>query len=526
MASRTEEIPKKRSRPRVAGSGISKGTTCKYFLHVNKKKVQVCRATFLDVLCETDSFVRRIVSAKTLSGTVHNDKRGKKTPKKKLSSDKKQEVLDHINSYPKYVSHYCRNQTSQQYLPSHLSYEAMHRSYKEKVSKPVSYWTYRRIFKTLNLKFKQPNKDTCAKCDSFAMKMKVTADDTEKEKIRQEMELHKRKADAGYLLKRESRKKFEPDETKRVLIFDLEQCLPTPFLKCSEVYYARQLYVFNLTIYDTSTKITHCYMWHEGEANRGANEIASCLFRHCLDELPESVKHVRFFSDSCTGQNKNSIVAAMFLALLQEKNSINTIDHIFLVPGHTRMECDNKHSVIERAKRTVECINVPSEWYSLVDAAGRTKPEKFPEGRFKVIQMQGAFYDFSELLSARGPLVKRSQDDDGNTFYYQKTCWFQYKKNTFTVSVKSSFNEDAHFQKVNFLRNKKHLHSGLQLASKLSPLPETSLISQKKKEDLLKLLKFVPSEHHQFYKNLKTEEVEEDMDPDLPSDQSIHCDSE
>ncbi|KAK3924824.1 Halomucin [Frankliniella fusca] len=527
VASRVEDLPKKRCRTRVDNSGVERKMNCKYFLFVNKEKVQVCRATFLNVLSETDAFVRRVVATKTTSGTVHMDKRGRKKPKHQLPSLKKQEVLDDIASYPKYISHYCRKQTASKYLPSHLTLEAMHRNYKKKVEKPVSYWTYRRVFKTLNLKFKQPNKDTCAKCDSYVMKIKICADETEKEKLLKEKELHLRKAESAYSLKRESRKRFEIDESKRVLIFDLEQCLPTPYLKCSEVYYARQLYVFNMTIYDTTTKITTCYMWHEGEAGRGANEISSCLFKHCLDEIPENVKHLRLFSDSCTGQNRNSIVAAMFHALLQEKKTIDVVDHVFLVPGHTRLECDNKHSVIENAKKTVETINVPSEWYELVDIAGRTNLEKFPDGGFRVVQMKDSFYDFSALLLAQGPLVKRLQDEDGNAFHYLKTHWFCYKKSKpFIVSVKSSFSEDALFNTVNFLRNKNQAKS-LQLTSHLKKLPGSVVIPKKKKEDLLKLLKFLSTEHHNFYKDLKTsEDIAKDLDPDLLSDSNYESDNE
>lgn len=82
------------------------------------------------------------------------------------------------------------------------------------------------------------------------------------------------------------------------------------------------------------------------------------LLPHMLHFVPRIVKHVVLFSDSCTGQNKNSIVVALFQAVLQETD-VATIDHIFLVPGHTRMECDNKHSVIERAKDKVATVDVP-----------------------------------------------------------------------------------------------------------------------------------------------------------------------
>lgn len=91
-------------------------------------------------------------------------------------------------------------------------------------------------------------------------------------------------------------------------------------------------------------------MWHEAIAKRGGNEVASCLYEH-LKALPVDVKNITFWSDSCFGQNKNSFVALMFAMFVSTVDNIETIDHKFLVPGHTHMECDVDHSVIERKKK-------------------------------------------------------------------------------------------------------------------------------------------------------------------------------
>jgi hypothetical protein len=40
----------------------------------------------------------------------------------------------------------------------------------------------------------------------------------------------------------------------------------------------------------------------------------------------------------------------MCLVALQNSETLQTIDHKFLVPGHTHMECDADHSIIERKK--------------------------------------------------------------------------------------------------------------------------------------------------------------------------------
>lgn len=235
----------------------------------------------------------------------------------------------------------------------------------------VSYETYRKIFNTTKRKFHAPKTDGCDTCDELDMKISAAPEGEEKIKLKNTKELHLRKAEKGYALKRESKEIARNDPTKRTLVFDLQQCLPTPYLKCKQIYYARQLYVYNFTINDPNSDSKHCYTWGEEEGARGSNEMSSCLLKHIRDEVPEGVKELKLFSDCCGGQNRNSTVAmSMFLAL-QEHPTLEVIDHLFLLPGHTFMtKVDNKHSIIERYKKKLLRVNVPSEWYKIVHEYG------------------------------------------------------------------------------------------------------------------------------------------------------------
>lgn len=91
-------------------------------------------------------------------------------------------------------------------------------------------------------------------------------------------------------------------------------------------------------------------MWHEGIASCGGNEIVSWLLAH-LKSLPQDVNSLLFYSDSCFGQNKKSIVALMFSIFASTTENIDYIDHKFMIPGHTHMECDVDHSIIESKKK-------------------------------------------------------------------------------------------------------------------------------------------------------------------------------
>ncbi|CAH1379272.1 unnamed protein product, partial [Tenebrio molitor] len=79
--------------------------------------------------------------------------------------------------------------------------------------------------------------------------------------------------------------------------FDLQAVPPLPNGNVSTFYYKSKLNVYNFTIFNISEKNGFCYMWHEGEAKRGANEIATCIFKYiekyCVG------KEIIFYSDNC-----------------------------------------------------------------------------------------------------------------------------------------------------------------------------------------------------------------------------------
>nr|CAI5842515.1 unnamed protein product [Callosobruchus analis] len=106
----------------------------------------------------------------------------------------------------------------------------------------------------------------------------------------------------------------------------------------------------------------HCVLWHEAEGSLTANEFSSilCSFLESavIPNLPNDNKIIILYSDGCTGQNRNSILANAFvnLCMLHEV----TIIQKYLEKGHAQMEVDSMHSCIEKKIRNRK-INIPAD---------------------------------------------------------------------------------------------------------------------------------------------------------------------
>jgi len=442
---------KKCSRTRKFDSHKNRTLTLNYFFELNGQCHSVCKDCFLKTLDEKEGFIRSVTKNKGLniSGIVNLDKRGKKSPKNKISDDRLTKVIEHINSFPSYESHCTRKLNDKKYLPSNLNLQKMYELYKQTIDGPVSRVIYEKEFHKLKLAFKKPSVDTCHKCDVLQMQIKVAEETIDEENLlasKNGLNSHQTAANLTYSTKGNDKVIAKNDSTKKCYSFDLQQCLPTPFLQSSVVFYKRQLWTFNLTIHDNCTGKSCNFMWHEGIAGRGANEIASCLYYHLKHNIQPNESEITFYSDTCGGQNKNTHVSAMFIKSIQELPNIKIINHTFLVAGHTLMECDIDHSMIEKSKKKSSTpIYHPHDWYQLVRGTGKAN-------KFQVVEMsQTDFFDFSNLL--KGPLMVHKLNTDKEQFKWQPVSWLQYTKTQKGVlNYKTTLEENEPFKTLSFLR--------------------------------------------------------------------------
>lgn len=496
IASAIEINPKKSQKTDLVKK--NREVSCKYYFYVQNNRIQVCKLCFINTLGEKKGFTELIIKKKRNSpvGVVLCDQRGLDPPKIKLQPDQIEQVKNHINQFPAYESHYCRQTTSKKYLNPDLSISKMYSLYKEQnIPNPVSLTVYLRIFHSLNLSFKQPKTDTCHKCDVFKMKILGTENVDEKNLLIAERDAHHNAAGKAYEMKRLDKSLSIQDPQKMVFAFDLQQCLPTPYLNTSVSFYKRQLWSFNLTAHNLSNDEAMCFLWDETISGRGSNQIASCIF-NLLQSIPSNVSEITFYSDTCGGQNKNNNVALMFLYAIQFLSSFKIINHKFLVSGHTHMECDSDHALIEKhKKRTTQKINHLNDWVQLIRACKNKKP-------FTVIPMNlEHFFDFAALSKNKGPFILKKTDTNGEKFYWRNVQWLQYRRESpYEIFFKNTLNEDDEFKTLSFRRR----GNNSKTLPELKIISETTLpISAAKKKDLLDLLPLIDRVFHDFYKNLK-----------------------
>lgn len=157
-------------------------------------------------------------------------------------------------------------------------------------------------------------------------------------------------------------------------------------------------------------------MWSESVASRGSHEICSCIIKY-LKLRPSQATHLIVYSDACGGQNRNINVACLWLYLVSNKDySYTTIDHEFMVSGHSYLPNDRDFGFIEKANRHTQSVYTPEEWCTLVETARVKNP-------FHVQPMRCD--DFASLAPARSEIVYRKMNTLNEKVEWLDIRWIQ-----------------------------------------------------------------------------------------------------
>lgn len=298
------------------------------------------------------------------------------------------------------------------------------------------------------------------------------------------------------------KERLQCEETLACAVYDFQHVLPCPKGETSLFYYKRKLSVFNFTMYDMKGRDVTCYMWHEGEAGRGGNEVATCVRRYIEAKSRDGKQEIIFFSDGCGGQNKNRFEFLMYLHMIS-KRVVRKITHYFLEKGHTQNEGDSVHACIDHAIKHVE-VYTPDQYYALARAARKCGEP------YSVKEMSHVdFLDYKSLA------VSKEQNCQWKKYQNEEQVkWSQVKVLQVdallggVIKVKTKHDGNWKYVKVQkkviALRRKPSLCN----TEPVKAYRERKRISQKKYKDINELKnKFVPVIYHNFFDTLaKSEE--------------------
>ncbi|KAK4883285.1 hypothetical protein RN001_006604 [Aquatica leii] len=130
----------------------------------------------------------------------------------------------------------------------------MHHLFCLEYKRNILYKIYWHILKTIfNIKFIFPRSDTCAGCNIYKDKLSDTFAKKELSALITQSELHLRKAQAFFGLRRKYKAQAEANEIE-CWPFDYIQNLPLCFIPSNSAFYVRQLWYYLFVIYNLENK--------------------------------------------------------------------------------------------------------------------------------------------------------------------------------------------------------------------------------------------------------------------------------
>lgn len=87
------------------------------------------------------------------------------------------------------------------------------------------------------------------------------------------------------------------------------------------------------------TQQIKCYIYHEGEPGKGANDVCSFLKDYLQTEVDNSVKKLRIFSENCRGHNKNNAMVRFLMSLVEFKKMLNRAERFYTVQQYIELLC-------------------------------------------------------------------------------------------------------------------------------------------------------------------------------------------
>ena len=381
----------------------------------------------------------------------------------------------------------------------------------------VKYEFYLKYFhENFNYRFGRPQVDTCIRCEELSVKLKSASLEAAKRVAAAEQIIHKRRSKKFYSKINEITALCQDNKNEDCvgLSFDFMQNLPLPHIPVQDVFYLRQLWLHCFGIHNMSTGKSKIYLYHEGVANKGANDVCSMLLKYINTSIPHSVKKLYLFSDGCPGQNKNTTVVRFLCSLIQISR-FNKIEHYFPIRGHSYLPNDRNFGTIKRKLKLHDRIYVPDQYKELIKASS---------SKFEVEMVQSedildfdnwwpSFYKKKCLsIDSYGTNIPKEQKI---TFCVSQYMSFSYERSAEGTVVTQEYINGMTSHKFRLVKPNT---STIELPhAKAYPAGKTP-IKKKKLEDLQKLHPFIGDAHKNFWEAIDQWPADDNGDEEIESE--------
>lgn len=476
-----------------------------YHVMFGNQREKVCQQAFISIFALSCKKIRRLRDLK-VNNEIAKDKRGRHTSNT-LPDDLKHKICEHISSFPVNISHYSGKEVK--YLASELNYRKMFNLFKNKnpeITK-TCYTTYWQYFKQEfpDLRFGQPQIDTCCTCESLNVKIKSPhLNDAAKRVAVAEMMVHKRKAKKYYacIKKEVEDKQNNVNENVLAITMDYMMNVPLPKIPVQELFYLRQLTGYVFCIQNIKQNKSTIFIYHEGQAKRGPDEVCSFLKQY-IDSVPMTYDEVHVYADNCGGQNKNHAVSRFFLALT-DTGRFKKVKQFFPVVGHSYSPCDRDFAIIKRSLRKCNRLYTIRELTELIVKSSVDRKFIVVEVNEKMIldfqSWWGKYYKRSPISQETKRKPKQQQTSFGISSYYH----FEYDTAAKGVcKAMSCINGLV----VNTFCLANSTRTPIQLPQDLLYTDIGVSMNPAKLEDIQKTLDYIPDEHKDYYLDIISKSI-------------------
>lgn len=474
----------------------------KYWLTSSAGRTQVCKTAFLSVFGISDDRLRRIRQL-LAEGKSPIDKRGLNRPGNAKSAELIILIENHIKSFPVHNAHYTSKEYL--YLSANLNVKLMWKLFRSKYTNvSVTYGFYQKIFReNFDLKFGQPQVDTCCVCETLNVKIKSpTLNEGAKRAAVAELMIHKRRAKKFFKKIESVTKLCKEHEDIAGITMDYMQNLQLPEVPVQEAFYLRQLTYNVFNIHNLETNQAVFYTYDETVAKKGPNEVCSFIWNYIRTYVDPKIKHFYLFSDGCPGQNKNHCVIRLLLALVAS-GRFKTITQLFPIRGHSFLPCDRDFSVAKRKIRKTDRIYLPKQYTELI--ANSTSNNRFTvhmvENKNEILDFKSWWPNFyrKNVLSLETQGRKTARDKKQNFAISEFMEFFYCSGNIGVVKARTFIDglmeHTFRLSEPNVIPN---------LPTELAYPTENPMISDKKMANLKQFEQYLPDDRviQNFYHKL------------------------